>query len=399
MRNPDSIWYRVLFSLALVIVCGSCASYGPYHANTAGEPLKSVRGPSDGRYTFAFIEFGDQGSALDTSQRAAAIDVIRQARRPLLFVYIHGWMNNANSGDVCRFEHFIDMVSHLPEVAQTKTNVIGVYVAWRGKDLTFPGLNLLTFWNRKSTGNSIAAQNSCLAAINELALAAREPGKQVHHCVLMGHSFGGLVLSSTISHSILEASSTGARNASPWDMAVAFNPADDAIGTRQLLSELDYLYKYDGSRGAYVGRTPGAEEGAVVKENRPFLVILQSENDQATGTFFPIGQSVANTLNLHYHWDKVPLPGGNGEKISEREFQTHTPGNDKYLVNFHVVSLGEATAPLGLSTYENRAFEANVRQNLRGRTFLTSEQNNGHEKKFCRGPDYTPGETRPPTGK
>ena len=61
------------------------------------EPLNSIRGPSDGRYKFAFIEFGDQGSALDTSQRAAAINVIRQAQRPLLFVYIHGWMNNANS--------------------------------------------------------------------------------------------------------------------------------------------------------------------------------------------------------------------------------------------------------------------------------------------------------------
>ena len=81
-----------------------------------------------------------------------------------------------------------------------------------------PGFDLLTFWNRKLTGGSVAAQNSCLATINELALAAREPGKQVHHCVLMGHSFGGLVLSNTISHSILDASSTGARNASPWDM-------------------------------------------------------------------------------------------------------------------------------------------------------------------------------------
>ena len=335
MRASDSIWYRGLLVPALATLLGSCAAYGPYHANSPGEPLNSVRGPSDGRYKFAFIEFGDQGSALDMSQRAAAINVIRQAQRPLLFVYIHGWMNNANSGDVCRFEHFIDMVSRLPEVTQGNINVIGVYIAWRGKDLTFPGLNLLTFWNRKSTGNQVAAQNSCLATINELALAAREPGKQVHHCVLMGHSFGGLVLSSTISHSILDASSTGARNASPWDMAVAFNPADNAIGTRQLLSELDYLYKYDSTRDAYVGRTPGAEEGAVVNENRPFLVILQSENDQATGTFFPIGQSLANNVNLHYHWDKVPVPGSNGQKISEGELQTHTPGNDKYLVNFH----------------------------------------------------------------
>ena len=58
------------------------------------------------------------------------------------------------------------------------------------------------------------------------------------------------------------------------------------------------------------------------------------------------------------------MPGGNGQKISEGEFQTHTPGNDKYLVNFNVVPLGGATAPSGLNTYENRAFEANVRRSL-----------------------------------
>src|SRR5262245_11897900 len=398
VRIPDSIWHRVLCVLTLVSILESCTSYGPYHANTSSQPLNSLRGPSDGRYKFAFVEFGDQGSALDMSQRAVALNVIRQAQRPLLFVYIHGWMNNANSADVCRFEHFIDVISRLPEVTEEKVNVIGVYIAWRGKDLTMPGFNLLTFWNRKSAGNKIASQNSCLAAINELALAAREPGKHVHHCILMGHSFGGLVLSSTISHSILDASSTGSRNASPWDMAVAFNPADNAIGTRQLLSELDYLYKYDSSRGAYVGRTPGSEAGAVVNENRPFLVILQSENDQATGTFFPIGTTLGNVVNFHYHWDKVPVPGGNGQKISENEFQTHTPGNDKYLVNFNVVPLGGTTAPAGLSTYENRAFEANVRQNVSGRTFLTSEKNDGHEKQFCRGPDYNPGEMRPATG-
>src|SRR5437868_9804160 len=62
-RKPRSIF--VTFTLSILL--GSCASYGPYHANTAAEPTKSVRGPSDGRYKFAFIEFGDQGSALDTS--------------------------------------------------------------------------------------------------------------------------------------------------------------------------------------------------------------------------------------------------------------------------------------------------------------------------------------------
>src|SRR5580704_13545079 len=119
MRNPDPQW-RILGPLALAILLASCAAYGPYHGNTASEPLKSVRGPADGRYKLAFVEFGDQGSELDMSQRSAALEVIRKADSPLLFVYIHGWQNNAISGDVCRFEHFIDTVSRYPEITKRK---------------------------------------------------------------------------------------------------------------------------------------------------------------------------------------------------------------------------------------------------------------------------------------
>jgi hypothetical protein len=64
--EPMNLNIRI-FALALPILLASCASYGPYHPNTSAEPLNSVRGPTDGRYKLAFIEFGDQGSALDTS--------------------------------------------------------------------------------------------------------------------------------------------------------------------------------------------------------------------------------------------------------------------------------------------------------------------------------------------
>jgi hypothetical protein len=388
-----------IVTLALPLLLASCASYGPYRPNTSAEPLNSVRGPKDGRYKLAFIEFGDQGSALDTSQRAAALGMIRETDRPLLFVYIHGWQNNAESGDVCRFEHFLDTVSRFPAITGRKINVIGVYIAWRGIDLNLPVLKFLTFWNRKSAGNAIAAQNGCLATLSELALAARAPDKPYHFCVLLGHSFGGLVLENTISHSMLDASSAGSRNTSPWDMAVALNPADNSIGSRQLMSELDYLYNYDPKRHAYVGRSPGAEEGSVVEENRPFLIILQSENDKATGEFFPIGTGLFNVVNLRAHWDKVPVPGSNGQKVSESEFYTHTPGNSKYLVNYHVVPLGESSPPPGLRTLENRAFEANFTENHPDYKFYTSEHNDGHENRFCRNGDYNPDEVRPPTGR
>jgi hypothetical protein len=116
-RDPKPT-YRIFVTIGVALLWASCAAYGPYHANTSSEPLNSVRGPKDGRYKLAFIEFGDQGSALDTSQRTAAIRVIHEAKRPLLFVYIHGWQNNANSGDVCRFEHFMDTVSQFPRSAR-----------------------------------------------------------------------------------------------------------------------------------------------------------------------------------------------------------------------------------------------------------------------------------------
>src|SRR5260221_11433578 len=241
LRNL-SLGCRLVVTFVFTVLVAACAAYGPYHANTSGQPFNSVRGPKDGGYKLALIEFADQGSMLDTSQVGAALQVIGKAERPLLFVYIHGWQNNAISGDVCRFEHFIDTMSRFPEMTGRKINVIGVYIAWRGRDLTVPGLSLLTFWSRKSAGQIVASQNGCLAAISELALAARAPDKKYHHFVVLGHSFGGVVLGNTISHSILDAGSNGVRNSNPWDMAVGGHFADNFIGSPGLVLEVAFFF-------------------------------------------------------------------------------------------------------------------------------------------------------------
>jgi len=388
-RSPCSIF----LPMALAALSVSCAAYGPYHANTPEKPNNSIRGPEDQRYKMAFIEFGDQGSPLDNYQRKAALEMIHKAQRPLLFVYIHGWQNNATSKDVCRFEHFLDTVSNFPEFKGRNINVLGVYIAWRGKDLTVPGLNFFTFWSRKATGEGIAAANSCLSTIQELAVVAREPGKSYHRTVLLGHSFGALVLGNTISHTILGSSS-------PWDMAVAFNSAASSVNTRQLMQEFDYLYKYDAHSHAYVKRSNlGGTEARTISENRPTIVFLQAENDTATGTAFPLGQHFYNIVNLRFHWQKVPVPGHHADRVSEREFYNHTPGNSKYLVNYQVVPLGETPPPSDIRETQNRAFEANVTRNHPDYSFYTSEENDGHEQKFCRNDEYNPGEMRPPTGK
>jgi len=391
-RNRGSR-YRVLVMLTLVLWLGACAAYGPYHGNTSTNLTNSVRGPEDGRYKVAFIEFGDQGSPLDNYQRKAALEMVHQTKRPLLFVYIHGWQNNATSADVCRFEHFLDSVSHSAAFTGRNIDVRGVYVAWRGRTITVPGVAFFTFWDRKGAGETIAAANSCLSTLQELAVVAREPGKEYHRTVLLGHSFGALVLGNTISHSILGSNS-------PWDMAVAFNSAASSVNTRQLMQELDYLYKYDPQRRAYVSRSNlGGTEARTIPENRPPIVFLQAENDTATITAFPLGQEARNILGLRYHWQKVPVPGHHADFVSERDFYQRTPGNSSHLINYHVVSEGDTQPPAGLTQTHNRAFEANVRSNHPDYSFYTSEHNDGHEAKFCHNDNYDPNAIRPPTGK
>ena len=130
----------------------------------------------------------------------------------------------------------------------------------------------------------------------------------------MGHSFGALVLGNTISHSILGANGEGGRSSSPWDMAVAFNSADNSITTRQLMQEFDYLYKYDPQKHAYVSRGNLGEDATTVSENRPALVLLQSENDSATGQIFPIGTGTHQSSR-----PSLPLAEGPGARSSRRK--------------------------------------------------------------------------------
>ena len=101
-------------------------------AHLTGNPAFSVGG----------LNFGEVARRVDGLTTTAwlcsldpfALGLIHEAKRPLLFVYIHGWQNDAESADVCKFEHFIDTVSRYPEITGRKLNVIGVYVAWRGLD-------------------------------------------------------------------------------------------------------------------------------------------------------------------------------------------------------------------------------------------------------------------------
>ena len=239
-------------------------------------------------------------------------------------------------------------------------------------------------------GPAIAAPNSCLATIGELAVAAQAPGKDYHHTVLLGHSFGALVLGNTISHSILGANGEGGRSSSAWDMAVAFNSADSSITTRQLMSELDYLYRYDPQKRAYVSRAIWAKRRPLsAKTARPWSFCNRKTIRQPANSS-PSGKESSNLPTFTFIGKKCRYPGITAKRSRKANFIPTPPATTNTWLTTTSFRLANRPAA-GSRATENRAFEANIKQNHPDFSFYTSEHNDGHERQLSvRNGEYTP---------
>jgi hypothetical protein len=351
--------------LALILLSlTGCAPIGP----TYGTDDKNIL-HDDSEYKLAAIEFGELGSYADADKGELdnTIRLLQKTERPLLVVYIHGWLNNATSGDVGNFKGFLSRLSQSKQVSIHHYTVFGVYFAWPGKSLDIPYLQYLTFWNRKQAAERIASNGDCLDAIEQLSQTARL--HENNYVFLIGHSFGGLILERTVEHTLRTLQ--GQKVKPPWDLALMLNPASDSVLTRQLVSDLDKLYKYSADPipgnplqwgGHYVAKSGG---GDPIAESQPTVVELQSENDTATGTVFPIGSNAGVVVNGHWAWNQVEVPRTRN-LVSERDFYLSTPGNDNYLVNYEIVR-----SP-GTFSGDSDAFDYNLEHNPVGGVFFTS---------------------------
>jgi hypothetical protein len=355
----------LLLLLGAALALTGCSIRAPAHYGGPGRSLLH----NDSSYKLAVLEFGEFGSYSDTSlsQKKDAIDLVKSTPQPLLVIYIHGWHNDVTSKDVDRFCGFLSRLAQTRQVISNHLNVVGIYFAWPGESLRIPVLNTFTFWNRKSAAERIASNDDCLDAIEQLSHAARLHSQS--YTVLMGHSFGGLIVERTVAHTLRTLQGQNIRP--PWDLALILNPASDSILTRQLVVSLNDLYAYDSRRG-YVPRSGGR----AVAENQPTIVELQSDNDSATGLTFPLGSSLGNIVGGRWAWNEVPIPGFKADGtprdvVSEREFYLSTPGNNRYLINY-VITPHPAPVP----SHAADAFELNLLNNPKDRVFYTSAPKN-----------------------
>lgn len=350
MLDPTALLFA--FRVLLVWVCAGwlagCTHLSALRENTETDPHNSVVG-ADG-YKLAFVEFGEQGSYQDSTQLTNAVELIEKTNRPLVITYVHGWQNNAESGDVDKFSKLLKRLNHAEAIRDAGFNVVGVYLAWRGKLTSIPVLKELTFWDRKAAAERIASNYDCYDAIAAVSEAARKKSSQ--YTVLLGHSFGGLIVERSVAHAInaeIHGHATADRSL-PADLILVVNPAADSILARQMISAL------------YIRKT---------ENTRPIFVSITSTGDTATGVFFPIGTGIAASTKV---FNEVPEPGSAKTEESEREFYTHTPGHNQSLINHVTEKLPETIGSNG-----GRALENNLKHNLKDDVFALDGPNETFE--------------------
>lgn len=316
MRNIRIRTASGLAFLATVLLMG-CSGFAPHRSKLAADctisaeaaPLASDPCRDAARekvlglngnpgFEVVYVEFTDQGWLHSREQMTAALERAQPQtddRRPVqLVVFVHGWKHNAGFDDknVLAFRSAI-----LPQFAHHAgrgVRTLGLYVGWRGNSIDVPGLDNVTFYDRKATADHVARGSirELFARIRILSEKGHVEGSGVR-VILIGHSFGGLIVFNSIAESLLDEllrAKDAGKHRPLLDLVLLINPAFEA-------SRFEPLFQV-------------AKDKPPSAADRPLFVSITATNDSATGSAFPAGRAV-NSLFEHEGWvDEDRCPGG-----------------------------------------------------------------------------------------
>jgi hypothetical protein len=318
------------------------APYGPIGV-LGNEPNQSSGLFDFKDYHFAIVEFDDQGRCYSRNQmkEVAAWLSDHAGTDAIIIVFTHGWKHNARSddGNLLNFQQVLKETVQQERSEQAKYGnqprpILGVFVGWRGMSLydCFGILDNLTFWDRQDAGRRVA-----VGSVRELF------GRFRHYrnhrldaggaplLVIVGHSFGGMIVYSALAQSLIEAASAAKPHVSTRfaDLVLLVNPAFEA---ERYLPIWDLLN----------------ERAPFEVDQPPVFVCATGANDWATGWAFPIGnlycllteswlgpqerQAMINTVG-HLDW----LTTHNLEEISNAPGYELTPRKAGFQHPFWVV--------------------------------------------------------------
>ena len=352
-----------LWMLSILFIITGCASNEIYRTDyttctvSSGSQcvkhsLQKHNANTDSEFMLGFVEIDDQGQLRDRAQMRALIDSLYQIAvndSILINVFVHGWHHNAAPGDpniesfknalarLSKIEHDLSLTKHT-----ATRKVVGVYVGWRGESITIPGLNYLTFWDRKSTAQEVGhlGVTELLLKLEEIANVKNSLSPPIKsRLVVVGHSFGGAVVYNATTQ-ILASRFIDSRAGKGYvdtakgfgDLVVLLNPAFEA---------LSYAPSYD-----------LAQARCSYFDNQvPRLVILTSEADYATKLAFPAGQTFSTFFETHNTIERNDCKFS--LTLDEGEADRNAVGHYLPLISHTLKPVDEQTQQMAVANYTN----------------------------------------------
>ena len=285
----------------------------------------------------AAIEFDEKGRLWPCNSKDqpncqidAALDFIKRARQEvtgkkvIVLTFVHGWHHNAGDSSY-NFQNFETMINCLnwgnptdDDVSQLNASepvicsgmrpdkkhfYVGVYLGWRGESMR-PYLGLLTnlsVLNRHDDAFRVANQaqeDGIERTILKLSKAAKQ-GADPAKFILLGHSFGGLIVNRVTAdiyekrmsgpHPVDETSCTdfGLPFTPFADLVVVINPADSSLHAAELVNRFKSHSKCPFPRAAEVIQ-------------RPMLISLHTSSDSVTDNIGSLALKVAPWVDRTY---------------------------------------------------------------------------------------------------
>jgi hypothetical protein len=339
-------------------------------------------------YSCSFVEFDGRGDYLDFEQHQHAWQKVKELatkEKILLVFYCHGWKNNSQSGDVVEFNSFLGRLAASPSVAGFGYRVHGIYLGWRGNlykpfvdkeseffaqttedfgneeivngdqsrrwswTRTIP--ETLSYWNRRHAAEHQVSSIPIARTVYTCASLVKAIDRNEHReglmnssrVMVMGHSFGALLLERALSPASISAlteewpwfgKTKGAEPANPLplDFVLFVNSAAPAIYAKEMR---DFLSAHR-----------SALNHSQIK-NGPVLISLTSTADKATRIIHRIGNLFAPlhpSLQRNYNDLLQTPPQSSSKDTKTREYPVHqsaffnrTPGHQPLLVDHWIV--------------------------------------------------------------
>lgn len=317
-----TVWSSAVLIFWALIGCVSDRAYRPHvYAASPGACAISPLGdpklttPEIGDFELHYLEFDDQGWPFpaDGAEPGTApqVDCALASLRAhlenksktgvLAIVFVHGWKHSAKEDDP-NLDLFREELQAQVKMHDGTRKVVGFYVAWQGRTVSAPGLRELTFWGRKNSAEHVAEGEvrRFFAGMKALRSTYNAQSEERPNCgvkwgsdegdcrlrtVMIGHSFGGLILYESVSPYLLEELIER--------QELAGDPSQIAKLRAQGVADLVLLLNpaFPATRYEVMHRA-GQRAVARSADEPPLLVSVTSETDTATGFWFPVGRGI-----------------------------------------------------------------------------------------------------------